>query len=311
MKRVDTIATQYISKNEVFADIFNYYLYDGKETIKKEELEDINPNELYTNGIKKERIRDVFKKAVIKRGGKSSYLLLGIENQTKSDYEMVLRCIEYDLLAYMNQLEKVRKNKKDGLSPVITLVIYFGARKWNGPRSLHEMINMSDTEKKYCLDYKLNLIEPYNMTENDFNKLKSDFGLIMNCIKFSKDKEKFKSVLTKEDKMSKMGVELLNEITNFGININEESEGEAIMCKAVEDWKRELLEEGKAEGRAEGRAEGKAEGLTEGEAKGRAEGALDQQKSSIKTMNKNGFEPEVIAKALSLDIDFVKEVLAN
>ena len=36
------------------------------------------------------------------------------------------------------------------------------------------------------------------------------------------------------------------------------------MCKAAEEWKKELLTQG---GRAEGRAEGKAEGLEEGQAK--------------------------------------------
>ena len=44
-------------------------------------------------------------------------------------------------------------------------------------------------------------------------------------------------------------------------------------------------------------------------AEGIAEGALEQQKVSIRTMHKNGFEPEMIAKALSLDLSFVEEVL--
>ena len=43
------------------------------------------------------------------------------------------------------------------------------------------------------------------------------------------------------------------------------------MCKAAEEWKKELLTQGRAEGeikgRAEGKAEGKAEGLEEGQAK--------------------------------------------
>jgi hypothetical protein len=33
------------------------------------------------------------------------------------------------------------------------------------------------------------------------------------------------------------------------------SEGEINMCQAVEDWKQELLDEGRTEGRAEGKAE--------------------------------------------------------
>ena len=37
----------------------------------------------------------------------------------------------------------------------------------------------------------------------------------------------------------------------------------------------------------------------------------EEQKANIKTMHKNGFDPETIAKALSLDINYVKEVLAK
>ena len=45
--------------------------------------------------------------------------------------------------------------------------------------------------------------------------------------------------------------------------------------------------------------------------KEKAEGALEKEKDNIKTMHKNGFDIETIAKALSLDINYVKEILAN
>ena len=57
------------------------------------------------------------------------------------------------------------------------------------------------------------------------------------------------------------------------------------MCKAIEDLK--------AEGRLEGKVEGKTEAIQE----------------NIKTMNKNGFDIDTIAKALSLDIKYIKTVL--
>ena len=45
--------------------------------------------------------------------------------------------------------------------------------------------------------------------------------------------------------------------------------------------------------------------------KGKAEGKAEKEKNNIKTMHKNGFDIETIAKALSLDINYVKEILAN
>jgi len=66
------------------------------------------------------------------------------------------------------------------------------------------------------------------------------------------------------------------------------------MCKAIEDLK------------AQGRAEGRNEGIAEGEARGKAE----ERANNIKTMKNNGATEEMIAKLLSLDINYVKKVLA-
>ena len=67
------------------------------------------------------------------------------------------------------------------------------------------------------------------------------------------------------------------------------------MCKAIDDMRKESM--------AAGIAEGEARGMAAGEAK-----ALNQ---NIKTMYKNGFDVETIARALSLDISFVKVALAK
>ena len=48
-----------------------------------------------------------------------------------------------------------------------------------------------------------------------------------------------------------------------------------------------------------GKIEGKQEGLTEG------------LENAVKTMYKNGFDEETIARALSLDLEYVKGVLSK
>lgn len=66
VKDKDGITKKYLGKNDVFADVFNYFLYDGKTVIDKDKLVDIEPN-LYVN-IPEEvkRIRDLYKKNEIK-----------------------------------------------------------------------------------------------------------------------------------------------------------------------------------------------------------------------------------------------------
>ncbi|MBR6072485.1 MAG: hypothetical protein IKP77_06635, partial [Acholeplasmatales bacterium] len=69
------------------------------------------------------------------------------------------------------------------------------------------------------------------------------------------------------------------------------------------------LAEGRTQGLAEGRTQGLAEGRTQGLTEGRVEGAKQNLESNIKIMYSNGFDIDTIAKALSLDINYVKEVL--
>ena len=66
------------------------------------------------------------------------------------------------------------------------------------------------------------------------------------------------------------------------------------MCKAIEDMKKHAKEDDKAEGIQEGIIKGEEKNLN----------------NNIKTMHSNGFDVNTIAKALSLDINYVKKVLA-
>ena len=88
--------------------------------------------------------------------------MLGIENQTDIHNAMPERNAIYDALQYGKQVSKAaamhnrRKKlhgrgeflsgfkKTDRLMPVITLVIHFGVKPWDGPLSLHEMMDISD-----------------------------------------------------------------------------------------------------------------------------------------------------------------------
>ena len=42
----DTVTKAYIRKNEVFADAFNYFMYDGAQVIQPECLKELDPTEI-------------------------------------------------------------------------------------------------------------------------------------------------------------------------------------------------------------------------------------------------------------------------
>lgn len=87
-------------------------------------------------------------------------------------YAMPMRVMGYDYGSYKKQydsnakkyktakglsedeyLSRMRKNDK--FMPVITVVIYYGERSWDGPKSLHDMLDIPKDIIKYVNDYKM------------------------------------------------------------------------------------------------------------------------------------------------------------
>ena len=165
MGMADTVTKEYIRSNEVFADAFNYLIYDGEQVVKPALLQELDTteiaipfaldeNESPTEDVV-QKYRDVLKSTVIMQDSRASYILLGVENQTEIHYAMPVRNIIYDALQYGKQVSEVAKRhkskgdrkghnkgeylsgfyKEDRIRPVITLVVHFGADEWDGPVS--------------------------------------------------------------------------------------------------------------------------------------------------------------------------------
>ena len=310
MGTADIVTKEYMRENTVFADAFNYLIYNGKKVIDPAKLTEIDSTEIalpFGNaekvkaekkrkeqeaewrsvknesvrkkntsrvGVKMDAVqkyRDVFKSMVIKQDEKTSYVLLGIENQTDVHYAMPVRNVIYDALQYGRQVADIaadhRRNKKDfpgksngeylsgffkedHIRPIITLVIHFGAEEWDGPLSLHEMMATRDMEiLSFVENYRIHLIDPAKLTEEELNKFSTSLKEVMGYIKYSKDKEKLMEFLRKDThKTIEMNAaRVIKTITNTPIEVSEEME-EIEMCKAIED----LILEGEAKGEAKG-----------------------------------------------------------
>ena len=124
--------------NSIFADIVNGTIFGGKQTIKEDELFDLPAKSQYKADDNKlhEQERDI-----AKRWSKEEvvFSIIGIENQTKIDKDMVLRVIGYDGASYRSQLLNKRQTKR---YPVITIVLYYGKEPWDAPRSLKERLDI-------------------------------------------------------------------------------------------------------------------------------------------------------------------------
>jgi len=287
---IDTLARKVITKNEIFADVVNYFLFDGKAEIKSDDLKELDTAfKDKVKDIDKQRFRDIYKEVVIKTDSKNTYLLVGIENQSKVDNRMLLRCLEYNIMSYYKQLDDIEnknKNVKIKLKPVITFVLYFGTKKWTGPKSLYEMLDLEFEEiKGFITNPKLYLISPNEIDENNINKFNSELRTILKYIKYSKRKTELREVISKDDKFNEMSndsVKLLSAVTKTKIKTNEEK-GVVNMCKAIDD----MMKDAKNEGRNETLVE------------------------NAINLYKNGASLELISKSLGMSINKLKKILTQ
>lgn len=275
MGTVDIVTKEYMRENAIFADAFNYLIYGGKKVIDPAGLTEVDTA---TSAVGKkdalQKYRDVLKAAVIKQDEKMSYVLLGVENQTDVHYAMPVRNAIYDALQYGKQVSDIAAGhrrsqkdysgktggeylsgffKEDHIKPVITLVIHFGAEEWDGPLSLHEMMPIRDMEiLSYVENYRIHLIDPAKLTEEELNKFSTSMREVMGYIKYSNNKEKLLDFLrTDTHKSIEMNAaRVIKTITKTPIKISEEKEG-IEMCQAIE----ELIAESEARGKAEGMIE--------------------------------------------------------
>lgn len=276
MSRKNTISKAYMSDNEKFADVFNFYVYHGKQKIKPEYLSerDITEISLPRDGEKEifavEKYRDILKQCVIKQDTENIYVLMGIENQSDIHYAMPVRNMLYDALNYSGQVAaKAKKNKnnqkkkssgeflsgmmkEEKLIPVVTLVIYWGNLDWDAPRNLHDMLDSTDEDiLKYVSDYHINLIVPKEI--QDFSKFQSEMGKVLEFISVSGDREKMKKVIYENEKaylhMDVDSATMISEFTNTKLDIkNHKDEEEGVnMCKAIDDMIKEAVEEKETE----------------------------------------------------------------
>lgn len=283
MGKVDIATKQYMSHRDVIADVFNFYIYDGRQVIKPEKLQKIDTAEValpYGNDaeIAVQKLRDNIMLWTMAMDDKAAYAVLGIENQDKIHYAMAVKNMLYDALQYAKQVEEAKRsyrkglNKKriklnseeflsglkkaDRLMPVVTLVVYFGDKDWDGAKSIHEMLSVDDDELlSYVPNYKINLIEPAKISDEDYDKFKTDVGSVLQFIKHQSDEDgSWIKGKTRFKHVEKEVVELINLITGSKIT-GEEKEEVVDMCRAWENSINNAMREGMREGELKGKIE--------------------------------------------------------
>ena len=240
---------------DIFADAINAILYDGKSVVTPERMRTID---IETQHVEERdgdiradaRFRDLAK---IVEVDDAIYCLFAIEHQSVEDYTMPLRIMEYDVREYLRQV-KNNKGIQVRIKPIITIVMYWKADKWNQPVSVKDMFDKNTVRwleynglGGYIQDYRMHLFEPGTVKEEDLEKFKTELKDVIAYVKYSKSTEALKDYNEKyKPDLTKSTVTLINELTNSKYVFIEGKE-RLDMCEAFEG----LIEEGRAKGKAE------------------------------------------------------------
>ena len=241
--------------NDVFSDIVNGLLFQGKQLVQEQSLTDAQPVSMYkADGGIHEQERDVSKYWARMEGDRINVRIafLGVENQTCYDRDMPLRVIGYDGASYRAELSQ------DGRYPVVTLVLYFGDKPWGKNRSLFDVVSIPEELKPFVNDYRINVFEIARLPEEAIGYFHSDFKVVVDYFVRKrtdpeyrpKDPEKFRHV----DELLKL-MSVLTEDRRFEEALEGKGGKPKDMC--------EVLDRVEARGEARGVKKGRQEGVDE------------------------------------------------
>ena len=171
------------SYNDVFADIVNVLLFDGRQIVKEDELEQARSRSSYLGDKRlREQERDETK---FWRKCNLRIALLGLDNQTEKDPDMPIRVIGYDGAGYRDQLYSEKDSSGNYVRnhepryPVITLVLYFGDTPWkSGTTLLENLAEFPEELKPFVSDYRINVFSIAFLEEETVGKFRSDFRIV-------------------------------------------------------------------------------------------------------------------------------------
>lgn len=204
------------SHNEIFANIFNTFVFGGKPILEPEYLQD-EPTEnvfLDNDGNYRNNLRDVFKTYNVAGDGMPVRLAyLGIENQTAIDKAMVVRTLSYTANSYKQQCDNIAIARRainkqldnattdsqkellqkalnqysiSNLCPTITLILNFSKQKWKQNLTLADLISDSNPFKPYIQNFKIHVVNVLYLSDTEIEELTNDFKALVSFLAKSK-----------------------------------------------------------------------------------------------------------------------------
>lgn len=197
---------------DVFADISNVNLFEGEVLLEPDKLEPMPTELIYKDDYGRMRHHYLDTRMKVTED-EADIAIFCVENQSGVCNIMPVRDMGYLYTNYndTNYNEQIREIQRNGggrqyfpategihrnqkLTPVISLVLYYGQEPWNGPEKLSDMLSLPEAwEEKLgplVTEHPVRIVHLVAQDEETRIKYKSDFRHIVDYLACMGDREK-------------------------------------------------------------------------------------------------------------------------
>ena len=263
---------------DVFADISNVNLFDGEDLLHPEELEPLPTELTYKDnyGVMRHHYLDTRMKAAEHQ---TDIAVFCVENQSRVSNIMPVRDMGYLYSNYTEQIRQIQRgeqNKEKGsfsviegiqrdqkLTPVISLVLYYGQEPWDGPEKLSDLLSVPENWKEILspliTDHPIRIIYLAGQDEKTRQKYKSDFRHIVDYLACAANKEESQKYIYDESREIRHPEEYLDMMAAFSndtrfariketiLKKRQEGEESVTMFSIAEELEKRGMEKGRKE----------------------------------------------------------------
>ena len=318
---LDVRLKEFWRRNDHFADLINAVVFHGRQRITPDMLieQDTDISGVVSFPEYEETLRrnhDVVKKLALD----TEFQVWSVENQKKAHFAMPLRTMIYDAMGYLKEYKELAKKrnqdraagrlrgesseefqsgigKGDKLHPQLSIVLYYGEERWDGPLRLKDMMPPfpCGTEALF-FDYGINLVQIIDSEHYIFHNeaVRTVFegagALLRGDLDFIS--KKYNKPIPAEEAI------LIALISGSDVLQAEAEREESVnMCTALE----RLAEEN--------RQRGIEQGIERGIEQGIAQGRCEERDVTVKALLLQGLLPEQkIAEAVNISMEQLQEI---
>ena len=302
MKNMDAASKLSIAHPRVSKDAVDFVLRRNGYTVVADSLQEKNIEAIAkmpgSKRLYKKNSSDIVWELDAKKDGRSTHLLVAMENQSATSTVMplrtlltvALRCAAWrqltmDMHKERNELQTAQA-LMDGVLPgdrmpsILPLTIHFGQEEWTGPTRLQEMQDIPEELRGLFMNGPCNLLSLKNLTPKELSQMAiGPLRAVAKCIKYANDRPTLRKEIQEDpsfENMPDVAYDVVRIATGIRLKKPRQKEGNN-MKKDISEYDQYLL----GLGEERGVKIGEEKGVKIGEKRGRTIGIAQTVKKYI------------------------------